>query len=84
MNTYTNRSDFTESAQHILDHSDLLIKSDCCIIDDVLYERCLADDKLYSETQYRFFFNSDDYDYVENNKELTDKIDSLLNKKESE
>lgn len=60
MNSFTNKLQFTESAQYILDNSDLLIKSDCKIINDVLYEK--LDDS--DEEKYRFFFCCDDYDYV--------------------
>jgi hypothetical protein len=54
-----------EDAQFILDNSDLLIKSDCKIVDDVLYENCKQDDKLYCEQCYRYFITTDDYDYIE-------------------
>ena len=66
MNKYTKKSDFVETAEHILDHSDLLIKSDCVIVDEVLYERL-------GPSEYRFFFAVDDYDYLENE----DKIKEL-------
>lgn len=66
-----------EDAQYILDNSDLLIQDDCKIIDDVLYEKCIKDDKLYDETCYRYFITADDYDYVED-KEMIAKLDALF------
>jgi hypothetical protein len=74
MNIFTDKNEFTESAQHILDNSDLLIKADCVIIDDVLYERC-------ENNEYRFFFSTDDYDYLENRDDLVKKINDLLDNK---
>ena len=57
------------SAEFILNNSDLLIKSDCVIIDGVLYERC-ADTKLdeffgSNCDIYRYFIDVDDYDYLD-------------------
>jgi hypothetical protein len=63
MNTYTKRSMFTESAQHILANCILLEDYNCVILNDVLYERL----DNYIDHKYRFFFNTDDYDYLENN-----------------
>lgn len=72
MNKYTNKADFVEKAEDILDTSDLLIKSDCKIVDDVLYEK--IDE---SEHKYRFFFSSDDYDYLED-EEMIARLDKLF------
>ena len=58
MNHYTKKEQFMESADYILNNSDLLIKGDCVIHNDVLYE------KLEDDT-FRFFFSIDDYDYLE-------------------
>ena len=69
MNKYTSKSQFLEDAQFILDNSDLLIKSDCMIVDDVLYERL-------EESEYRFFFSCDDYDYLED-EEMIKRLDRL-------
>ena len=63
MNSFTDKSLFTEDPQYILDNSDLLIKSDCKIFADVLYEKLDENEELPVE-RYRFFFNCDDYDYV--------------------
>lgn len=52
------------TAEEILNTSTLLIKSDCKIVDDVLYEHCKVD-ALYSTECYRFFITDDHYDYVE-------------------
>ena len=65
------------TAQYILDHSDLLIKEDCVIIDDVLYEYCRKDDVLYDEECYRYFIDTDDYDYVED-KAVIAKLDVIF------
>lgn len=59
MNKYTNLSNFIESASYILENSELLIKENCVILDDILYERL-------NNNHYRFFFSVDDYDYLEN------------------
>lgn len=53
-----------ESAEYILEHCDLLVKSDCVILDGVLYEYCRPDADLYPTEAVRYFFNTDDYDYV--------------------
>jgi len=71
MNKYTKRSQFIEKAEDILNTSDLLIKSDCKIVDDVLYE------KIDEEHKYRFFFSSDDYDYLED-EEMIARLDKLF------
>ena len=54
----------TVSAEFILNNSDLLIKSDCVIIDGVLYEHCKAD-KLFPQECYRYFLDVDHYDYLD-------------------
>jgi hypothetical protein len=58
-----------QTAEYILEHSDLLIKSNCKIVDDVLYER-LSDAHLdeffrHNCDIFRFFISTDHYDYVE-------------------
>ena len=60
-----------QTAEYILEHSELLIKSDCVIIDDVLYEHCTVDNQLYSTECFRFFISEDDYDYVTDQKLVT-------------
>lgn len=77
MNTYTNRAQFDMSADMIMSHCELLIKENCIVIDDVVYEKLeqhtddqhLDNDDVDSgevkSLQYRFFFSTDDYDYVE-------------------
>ena len=72
MNKYTDKSNFIETAEHILNNSDLLIQSDCKIVDNILYERC---DEL--EHKYRFFFSTDDYDYLED-EEMIKRLDDLF------
>lgn len=68
------------NAKFILDNSDLLVKEDCVILDNTLYERCKFDELfkrdnfVNSDTEtyylnddshvYRVFFDTDDYDYV--------------------
>ncbi len=75
MNKHTKREQFTENAQYILKHCDLLIKKDCIIVDDVLYERL---GRLKGEPPViRFFFNCDDYDYLED-ETMIDYIFTLL------
>lgn len=78
MNTFTNKADFIEDAQFILDNSELLIKSDCRIVDGVLYERLGLSNIGNEPTGYRFFFSCDDYDYLEND-EMVAKLDVLFN-----
>ncbi len=67
-------------AKFILENSDLLIKEDCVIVEDTLYERCKfnelfkKEDYANSDTEtyylnddshiYRVFLSTDDYDYV--------------------
>jgi hypothetical protein len=70
MNTFTKTEMFTEDALFILDNSDLLIKSDCVILDNVLYERL-------SQSEYRFFFNTDDYDYLVNEQVIA-RLDTMF------
>lgn len=71
MNTYTKRSDITESSDYILNNCDLLCRENCVVVDDVVYEYCK------DISAYRFFFNCDDYDYLEDNNELVAKLDKL-------
>ena len=79
MNSFTDTTQFLQDAQHILDNSDLLIRANCCIINSVLYERLINPDMSNApETKYRFFFSTDDYDYLEDNNSLCDLIDSTL------
>jgi len=70
MNVFTKQEQFIESAQFILDNSKLLIKSDCKIVNDVLYEKL-------GKSEYRFFFSVDDYDYLEN-QAMIDKLNILF------
>lgn len=74
MNSYTKKSQFKEDPKFIRDNSDLLIKENCLIVDNVLYER-LYDH--YSDERYRFFFSCDDYDYLED-QEMIDRLDILF------
>ena len=57
------------TAEEILNTSDLLIKSDCVIMDGVLYERMRDGelDKFFKSdcTIYRYFLAADDYDYLD-------------------
>lgn len=81
------------NAQHILDNCDLLVKADCKIVDDVLYERCKFN-SLFSKSEfantdtetyylnsdehvYRFFISEDDYDYV-TDAETVSKLNELF------
>lgn len=81
------------NAQHILDNCELLVKADCKIIDDVVYERCKFD-SLFSKSEfvntdietyylndddhvYRFFITVDDYDYVTDS-EMIKKLNDLF------
>ena len=57
------------TAEEILNKSELLVKSNCIIVDDVLYER-LQDASLNEFFSgccdvFRFFISDDHYDYVE-------------------
>lgn len=68
------------NAQFIFDNSDLIVKSDCKIINDCLYEKVKFDnlfqksDFINTDTEtyylnnddhvFRFFISEDDYDYV--------------------
>ena len=52
------------NAQHILDNCDLLVKSDCQIIDSVVYEKVRFDDSLFKKSE---FINSDTETYYLNN-----------------
>ena len=78
MNVYTNKNSFIMTAQDILNTSDLFIKEECMIVDDVLYER--LDDSF--EHKYRFFFSDDDYDYLEN-QEMIDRLDKLFEERDN-
>jgi len=71
MNTFTKKSQFTESAEFIRDNSELLVKDNCVIHSDVLYEKL--------EGSYRFFFNCDDYDYLVDNQELVRELNNRFN-----
>lgn len=53
-------------AQFILDNSELLVKSDCIIVDDTLYECCKLDNKLFSKSD---FINNEDETYYLSNDE---------------
>lgn len=53
------------NAQYILDNCELLIKSDCIVVDDIVYEYCRVDNNLYDEEAIRYFVNEDEYDYIE-------------------
>lgn len=69
MNSYTKKDMFTENSLYILDNCDLLIRDNCIIFNDVLYEKL--------DNEYRFFFNCHDYDYLEN-KEVIEQLNSLF------
>ena len=58
----TKINDTHEQAQDILKNCKLLMKEHCTIINNVVYEKLY--DHPYNE-KYRFFFSTDDYDYVE-------------------
>jgi hypothetical protein len=72
VNTFTTKEQFTESAEYILENSTLLIEKDCRILNGVLYERIdggviVVENGWFAPShKYRFFFNCDDYDYLEN------------------
>lgn len=79
MNYFTNLSDFRENAQYILDNSTIIDKDKCVILDGVLYETFEPDDD--SDCIYRFFFATDDYDYIENvpeNKDIIARLASIF------
>lgn len=83
MNSYTDSTQFIETAQHILDNSNLLIKAECMIVDNVLYERLEQHtDEDMSSLKYRFFFSTDDYDYLED-QSFIDKLDLLFAERDS-
>lgn len=73
MNSFTKKSMFKTDARTILEQSEILIKSDCVIYNDVLYERIHE----HPTHNYRFFFDVDDYDYLEND-ELEKELDELF------
>ncbi len=54
-----------ESAEYILNNSDLLIRTDCKIVNNILYERLRYGPDGSEEHDYRSFISCDDYDYVE-------------------
>lgn len=79
MNKFTDIAEFLQDADHILNNCDFLIKANCCIVKGVLYERLINPDMSnVPETKYRFFFSTDDYDYLTDNDSLCDLIDSTL------
>jgi len=57
------------NAQHILDNCDLLVKADCKIVDDVVYERCKFVDPLFTKSEFvntdteTYYLNDDDHVY---------------------
>ena len=71
MNTFTKKIEFVQDAQFILDNSTLLIKEDCVIHNNVLYERLGT-----HEHSYRFFFQCEDYDYLVDNPELVAELNT--------
>jgi hypothetical protein len=73
MNKYTKRSHILKSAENILLNSDLLKQGDCMIVDRVLYEKL-------GKRKWRFFFDTDDYDYLEDKKTIT-KLEKLYIKR---
>jgi len=75
MNVYTSKEQFTEDAEFILENCELLVKSCCVIYEGVLYELLGIDSP--NEHNYRFFFNCDDYDYLEDGL-LESILDDLL------
>lgn len=72
MNSFTDKSQFNESAQSILSYSELLVEGDCIVVGDVVYELCRE------ENCYRFFFNSDDYDYLVDNSALLSELNTFF------
>lgn len=81
------------NAQFIFDNSDLIVKQDCKIINDVLYEKVKFDNLFLksdfvntsTETYYlnnddhvfRVFIDTDDYDYVTDS-EMIKKLNDLF------
>lgn len=81
------------NAQEILDSCELLIKSDCKIVDNILYEKVtfnhifIKADFITTEHEtyflndnnhiYREFFSLDDYDYV-HDAETVAKLDKFI------
>lgn len=75
-----NVEEFNQSPEEILRESDLLIQDDCIVYKGVLYERLgkgVFDDVLKFEHKYRFFFNSSDYDYLEDDV-IEKKLDEMF------
>lgn len=73
-------SKFLQTPEEILKESDLLIQDDCIVYRGILYERLGKgpfDDVLKFECKYRFFFSSDDYDYLEDDV-IEKKLDEMF------
>lgn len=78
MNKYTDPTHFTEKPEHILTHCPFLVPNNCIIHNHILYERLTSSpDPEKRNHKYRFFFNSDNYDYLEN-PELEKKLEQLI------
>jgi len=69
MNRYTKMSMFRCESGKILNESELLIRENCIVYNDIVYERLSE-----STHKYRFFFDVDDYDYLEN-----EELEKVLN-----
>lgn len=82
MNRFTKKKQFLHTANYILNNSDLLVKEDCMIVDGVLYER-LTDSPAKNEENYRFYFSTDDYDYLQSKKmvKILDKLFKMREKR---
>ena len=73
MNSFTKPSHFLQSADYILQHSDLLHRPSTVVHDGVVYEYCGHPDNVW-----RFFFSEDDYDYLVDNAELLATLNDAL------
>lgn len=71
INKFTKKHQFIEKPDYILHNSKLLVKHNCRIINGVLYEKL-------DSGEYRFFFSTDDYDYLVDKKSVK-KIKKLFN-----
>ena len=72
MNTYTKLEQFLQTPQQIMLESKIIDLNNTCVIDNILYEK-LDNDGV--TPNYRFFFSSDDYDYLEN-EEMIARLDT--------
>ena len=72
INECNNDCKSSTSADEILRDSDLLIKEDCKVYEDLVFEKINQEDH-----KYRVFIDVDDYDYVED-EELIKKLDNEI------